>query len=81
MSNILNALRNMLVTLANALLEILPTSPFQAFISKLTDVPVLGYLNYFVPIGEMIAITEAWLTAIIIFYAYQLVLRWIKLIG
>lgn len=81
MTNILNTLRNMLITLANALLELLPTSPFQAFVAKITDIPALGYLNYFFPISEMIAVTEAWLTAILLFYAYQLVLRWIKLVG
>ncbi|WP_320990595.1 hypothetical protein [Hungatella sp.] len=81
MSDILLTLRNLLVSLANALLKILPTSPFQLYIEKIADIPALGYLNYFFPIGEMIVVTEAWLAAILIFYAYQLVLRWIKLIG
>lgn len=74
-------IRNLLVTLANALLNLLPTSPFQVFILKLADIPALGYLNYFIPVGEMIVVTEAWLAAIIVFYVYQLVLRWVKLIG
>lgn len=74
-------LRNLLVTIANKLLELLPYSPFQAYVDKMSEIPALGYLNYFLPIGEMIAITESWLAAIITFYAYQLVLRWVKLVG
>ena len=44
------------------------------------DLPYLGYLNYFLPISQIIAIGEAWLVAIGLFYAYQIILRWIKAI-
>lgn len=61
-------------------LSLLPGSPFTAFINAIPTIPYLGYINYFIPIGQMIAIGEAWLTAIGIFYLYQVILRWVKAI-
>lgn len=78
---IIEQLKQLLLALANAALAILPDSPFQSFLKTLGTIPGLGYLNYFVPVAEMVVILEAWLAAIAIFYIYQLVLRWIKLIG
>lgn len=45
------------------ILKYLPTSPFITFINKMQDLPYLGYLNYFLPISQIIAIGEAWLVA------------------
>lgn len=69
-----------LIAAANALLSFLPDSPFTAFLGKTSSIPELGYLNYFIPIPEMIAISEAWLACIAVFYLYQAVLRFVKMI-
>lgn len=66
--------------IANLLFQVLPESPFQKFYKSLGQIPGLGYLNYFVPVSEMIVILESWLAAIAIFYIYQIALRWIKMI-
>lgn len=78
---IIEQLKQLLLSLANAALSILPDSPFQKFLKAIGEIPGLGYLNYFVPVSEMVVILEAWVAAIAIFYIYQLILRWIKLIG
>lgn len=62
------------------LLSILPTSPFAPMIDSLEQMPYLGYINYFVPVGTCIKIGETWLAAIVIFYLWSVVARWIKLI-
>ena len=62
------------------LLQILPTSPFAPMIDSLEKMPYLGYINYFVPVGICIKIGEAWLAAIVVFYLWSVVARWIKLI-
>lgn len=62
------------------LLSILPTSPFAPIIDNLEQLPYLGYINYFVPVGICIKIGEAWLAAIVVFYLWSVVARWIKLI-
>lgn len=61
-------------------LALLPTSPFTEFINTCSDIPYLGWLNWFIPVGQMIAIGEAWLVAIGLFYMYSIVLRWIRAI-
>jgi len=63
------------------LLSILPTSPLQPIIAQIEAVQWLGYLNYFVPVGTLVGIGTAWLAAIGIFYLWQVVLRWAKVIG
>ena len=54
--------------------------PFSDYIDKLEQLPYLGYLNYFVPVGTCLKIGAAWLSAIALFYLYSVVARWIKLI-
>lgn len=61
-------------------LALLPTSPFTEFINACSDIPYLGWLNWFIPVGQMVAIGEAWLVAIGLFYMYSIVLRWIRAI-
>ena len=61
-------------------LALLPTSPFTEFINACSDIPYLGWLNWFIPVGQMIAIGEAWLVAIGLFYMYSIVRRWIRAI-
>lgn len=46
----------------------------------LSQLPYLGYLNYFVPVGTCLKIGTAWLAAIALFYLYSVLARWIKLI-
>lgn len=66
--------------LLDQVLQYLPGSPFQSFLKGMGNLPYLKYLNYFIPIQQMIAIGEAWLVAILLYYAYVIVLRWIKAI-
>lgn len=61
-------------------LALMPTSPFQSFIQACENLPYLGWLNWFVPVGTFITIGEAWLVAIGLYYLYSIILRWIKAI-
>lgn len=67
--------------LVSALLLILPTSPFQAYIQSFADLPYLGYLNWFIPIADLVIIGGVWLGAIALFYIYSIAMRWVKMIG
>ncbi len=64
----------------NWVLSLLPTSPFVRYINALSTVPYLAYLNWFIPIPTFLAIGQAWLTAVGIFYIYSIILRWIRAI-
>lgn len=61
--------------------KLLPLSPFAPYISQLQGIPFLGYLNWFFPIGTALEIMATWLTVIITWYSWQVVLRWLKVIG
>lgn len=58
----------------------LPSSPFESYINAVSSIPFLGWLNWFVPVAQIIAIGQAWLVAIGLFYTVQAILRWIKVV-
>ena len=62
-------------------MSFLPSSPFQSLVNSIGSIPYLMYLNWFFPITECLALLEAWLVAIAIFYLYRMVLSYIHLIG
>jgi len=64
----------------NVVLSILPSSPFAA----LNNTPVqqyLGYVNWFIPIYDIELELGAFCIAVLVYYAYGIVMRWIKVIG
>lgn len=58
--------------------DALPKSPFKIQIDWIQK--YLGWLNYLLPISEMVIILEAWCSCILIYYVYQIILRWVKAI-
>lgn len=64
-----------------ALKKVLPTSPFAPYIERFGNLPYLSWLNWFLPIGEALDVLAAWLAAIVLFYAYSIVLRWVRAIS
>lgn len=77
-----DALNDALVSFAVSVIELFPASPFSV-LDELSNSQVyewLRMLNWFIPIGTFVGILEAWLTGIAVYYVYQIVLRWIKVI-
>lgn len=68
-------------SLAEKVLALLPTSPFQEFIYQFASLPYLGWLNWFFPVGDCLVVMGVWLTAVGLFYFYSIVMRWLKMIG
>lgn len=64
----------------NWVLKLLPTSPFAAFIDQFEKLPYLSWLNWFIPVSSIIAIGQAWLVVVGLFYLYSIILRWIRAI-
>ena len=78
----MDGLNNAVYNVVEFILGVLPDSPFQ-FLQELSNSPVaqwLRWLNWFIPINLFIGIFQAWLSAIAIYYVYQMVLRWAKAI-
>ncbi len=63
------------------LLTLFPLSPFAPVIEELGSLPYLGYINWFLPVGDFIKMGTLWLTAIAAYYAWSIIARWIKLIS
>lgn len=61
-------------------LQLLPLSPFQTVIDGLANMPNLGWLNWFVPVDDIIKVGELWLIAISLYYIYSVILRWTNVI-
>lgn len=64
----------------SAVVGILPTSPFRAYIDVSLTSEQLSLINWVLPVGQIIAVTQAWLLAIALWYVLQVVLRWVKVI-
>lgn len=76
---ILNKLIGIMEGMADFFYNLLPSSPF-VIIENGEFNQLISNINYFIPIYEFIAIMEAWLIAISIWYIYSIFARWIKAI-
>lgn len=78
-----DALTNSLVSFAVNVVELFPTSPF-VILDEMTQQTEfytwLKFLNWFIPVNTFVGILEAWLVCVGLYYAYQVVLRWVKVI-
>ena len=77
-----DALSDALVSFAVSVIELFPASPF-VVLDQLSNTEVYEWLrmaNWFVPVGTFVSILEAWLMCVAVYYGYQIVLRWIKVI-
>jgi hypothetical protein len=79
MTAIFNAILDGVAAIGDGLVWLLPTSPFTGLQNSL-DSDILGYINYFIPIDQMLSVGAAWLLAIGVYYLFQVVLRWAKAI-
>lgn len=59
---------------------LLPKSPFQAIDALTVGNDLLSSLAWLVPFPQIIALLEAWVGAIMLYYVYMAIMRWIKLI-
>lgn len=74
-----NTFCDSLETLGEYLINLLPDSPF----TELSNSDVSGYmswLNWLVPVEQIVGIMEAWVTAILVYYLIVTILRWVKAI-
>ena len=77
LSSIMEAVQGFL----DKIIDALPRSPFAAASERLSlDDGLLGFIAWLVPFPEIIALLQAWVAAIMIYYAWMTIARWIKLI-
>ena len=77
-----DALSNALVSFAVGVVNLFPTSPF-VILDEMANTEFYEWLqmmNWFIPVNSFVAILEAWLSCVAVYYVYQVVLRWVKVI-
>lgn len=79
MGSIINSGITWLKGMVASVIDLLPDSPFQIDIPDYVH-DIMGYVNYFVPIGSMVKILAAWTACILTWYLASLLMRWIKAI-
>ena len=79
-SNIGNSILSWITEKASFLINFLPRSPFRKVIDLMGNIPYIDAIGWFIPIDEIILLLMYWTTAIALFYAYMIVLRWVKAI-
>lgn len=57
------------ILIISLVLSLLPASPFQGFSYLVNQIPYLSFVNWFVPISEMIAVLESWLVVVSTYYS------------
>jgi hypothetical protein len=77
----MDALYDIFTKFADTLTKVLPISPFHPYIYSFSQLPFLPFLNWFIPVGDIVIIGTSWLLAIGVFYAYSIIMRWVKMIG
>lgn len=77
-----DALSDALVSFAVSVVELFPESPFVVLdeLSQSDFYTWLKYLNWFIPVSSFVTVLETWLAGVSLYYVYQIVLRWIKVI-
>lgn len=49
-------------------LSLLPASPFVGFNNLTEQIPFLNFVNWILPISEMLVIIESWLVVVVVYY-------------
>lgn len=66
--------------LLDSFLDLFPQSPI-IYLQRNQEISkIISYINWFCPVYLWISILENWLVAILVWYACQIALRWIKAI-
>lgn len=64
----------------NSIIDLLPGSPIVYLTSNPTITKYMSFVNWFFPVYLWISMLETWLVAVGIYYAVQVILRWIKVV-
>lgn len=78
-NNILTWIGEQINAILSFICVVLPDSPFK-LLDNTAISEYLPYINYFVPVDFILSTLLAWLGAILIYYCYQTVMRWIRAI-
>lgn len=68
------------VVVLTAVVALLPASPFVGFSYLLEAVPFVSYLNWILPISEIIVVLESWLAIVATYYTILFALNYVGIL-
>jgi len=68
------------VLLLTVVITMLPSSPFSNFAYLVSNLPYLSYLNWFLPISEILVVIEGWLVIVSAYYGILFVLNYVGIL-
>jgi hypothetical protein len=80
LTSLINGILGVVATALGGIAGLLPTSPFQYLQAIMVDSQILAAIAWLVPIGQMLGIVQAWLSAIVVWYISETLMRWLKFI-
>lgn len=82
---VLNGVSNWLTDILNsiqaAVMVLLPNSPFANLALPPEIAQYLPYVNWVIPFYMIVPTFAIWCGAVVVYYAYHVILRWVKAIG
>lgn len=79
--NIWQSITSAVYSLIQAMINVLPDSPFDTLAQIPEVTTIVKWLNWVVPIQFFLSSMAAWLSAISIYYIYSVIMKWIKLVS
>ena len=68
------------IVVISFVLALLPMSPFVGFEYLLDEIPYLNFVNWFLPISEMLVFLESWLVVVTVYYGILYLLNYAGLV-
>lgn len=78
--DLLNFLIKALGAVLGFIVNILPTSPFQGIINNNDVKEFLSGLAWIIPFNTLLGVFQTWVTCVLAYYLYSIVMRWLKMI-
>ena len=80
--SILENLTNELINFIISVLDLFPDDPFLKVAElEAPATVVMGYVNWFIDFPFILSLISTWCAAILGWYVYSIILRWVKLAG
>lgn len=68
------------ILLISFVLALLPMSPFVGFSYLVENIPYLSFVNWLLPISEILVILESWLVVVAVYYGILYILNYTGLV-
>lgn len=79
-SSVWQSITAFVYSVLQALVNVLPDSPFVIMGQTPQIQQILGWVNWVIPIDFIVSTMIPWLSAIVIYYIYSAIMRWAKAI-